>query len=678
MAEQILLSSSPFDGMREIGGFGQPLHALYPQIHKVLSSELGLEIADLLAEPVVDRARNRIDWYTEGDPDQPRVLLSALSEEQRQATLAQVQGLLERGREVAERYIASDDPRQAQLGVVLRAALSTPAENELFLLDNRPVMIRWGFMVDGLWEPGGNAGAPAAAGLAAAPSAVEPPAVAIPEPAVPELPVAAPSAPETPTVAQASVSALEPGLAESSRAEWSSGATQASVSEPAFDPALQAASQEPATPADSETVQPEAMPGQRSRWFWVWLVLLLLLLLLALFWWLWGRPEPTVALNEGVESPPHTRLDSGPVASRPEASDGVDRVPRFPERLPRDLAPETHSATAVRPAETTGAPIREGSATSGGAPSLPAATAPAERIMLPSAASPVADQPAASVKQRPAVVSAAAPPAADQTASPAERAITSATNLPARDRTEDAAPAATRSPSDTSPSAPDSTAPQTPHSPGSVAVQQSSRSAAPARTDPAAPQATLEEMLAERAPAAAPSAGTRQPSSTTQPPAPPPSEPMAQNEPVIKTESTPEERREFRDRLSETGAATGEITVTLLWNGPGDLDLVVRCPSGQQLDYRNPAVCGGSLDVDANTTRANLSERPVENAFWAAGRAGPGRYEIAVRYAPRKDERNPTPTSFQVRLLRGGQESAFKGVVWPNTVTPVTIFTVAP
>lgn len=34
--EQILLSSSSFDGMRETGGFGQPLHTLYPQIRAVL------------------------------------------------------------------------------------------------------------------------------------------------------------------------------------------------------------------------------------------------------------------------------------------------------------------------------------------------------------------------------------------------------------------------------------------------------------------------------------------------------------------------------------------------------------------------------------------------------------------------------------------------------------------
>ena len=75
MVEQILLSSGSFAGMRETGGFGQPLHALYPQIRAVLASELGSEAASLLAEPVVDRANNRIDWYTEGDPDRPPVAL---------------------------------------------------------------------------------------------------------------------------------------------------------------------------------------------------------------------------------------------------------------------------------------------------------------------------------------------------------------------------------------------------------------------------------------------------------------------------------------------------------------------------------------------------------------------------------------------------------------------------
>ncbi len=146
--------------------------------------------------------------------------------------------------------------------------------------------------------------------------------------------------------------------------------------------------------------------------------------------------------------------------------------------------------------------------------------------------------------------------------------------------------------------------------------------------------------------------------------------------PPVKIEPTAEERREFASRMSESGAASGEITVTLLWNSRGDLDLVVRCPSGQQLDFRAPAECDGTLDVDANTARDKLSDRPMENAFWSAGKAGAGTYQILVRYMPRKDEEQLLETPFQVRLSRGRQEAVFKGTVRPNSLVPVTTFNV--
>ncbi|HMR03175.1 MAG TPA: hypothetical protein PKA43_07375, partial [Candidatus Competibacter phosphatis] len=146
--------------------------------------------------------------------------------------------------------------------------------------------------------------------------------------------------------------------------------------------------------------------------------------------------------------------------------------------------------------------------------------------------------------------------------------------------------------------------------------------------------------------------------------------------PPVKSAPTLEERREFDQRMSAAGAAMGEITVTLLWNSHGDLDLVVNCPTGRQLDYRNPAECGGTLDVDANTARDKLQDRPVENVFWPAGKAMSGTYRIAVRYVPRKDEQSPQETSYQVRLSRGGQESVFKGTIRPGAIVPVTGFTV--
>lgn len=146
--------------------------------------------------------------------------------------------------------------------------------------------------------------------------------------------------------------------------------------------------------------------------------------------------------------------------------------------------------------------------------------------------------------------------------------------------------------------------------------------------------------------------------------------------PPVKIEPTAEERREFANRMSASGATSGEITVTLLWNSRGDLDLVVRCPSGQQLDFRQPAECDGTLDVDANTARDKLSDRPMENAYWPAGKAGPGTYQILVRYIPRKDEDELREMPFQVRLSRGRQESVFKGTVRPNSLVPVTTFSV--
>ncbi|MFO1424902.1 MAG: hypothetical protein U1F70_14850, partial [Candidatus Competibacteraceae bacterium] len=215
MVEQILLSSGSFAGMRETGGFGQPLHALYPQIRAVLASELGPEAAALLAEPVVDRVNDRIDWYTEGDPDHPPAALSDLPEEQRQPLLAQVHDLLDRGREVAERYAASKEARWAQLGAMLRVALSTPAETELFLVEGRPVMIRWGFTPNRPWE---TAAEPARSPVVppSTPRPAEPPRdVAMPEMALPELAAAPkfgtePPLTEPPPVAPLSTLAPEP------------------------------------------------------------------------------------------------------------------------------------------------------------------------------------------------------------------------------------------------------------------------------------------------------------------------------------------------------------------------------------------------------------------------------------------------------------------------------------
>ncbi len=653
---QILLSSGPFAGMRETGGFGQPLHALYPQIRAVLASELGPEVAGLLAEPVVDRANNRIDWYAEGDPDHSPTGLSDLPEAQRQLLLTQVHDWLERGRGVAERYAVSEETRRAQLGAMLRAALGTPAETEVFLVEGRPVIIRWGFTSDRPWEaPTAPTRSPAI--QPPAPKPPEPPRdVAMPEVALPELATAAP-APATGNEAPLEKIERQPDAPP----VIPTPAPIPAEPLPATPPPL---SQEPGPSSSSLESSPESKPvaatrdallkpssepgtGWRyvvvgSRYFWGVFALAVLLAAMAVLWRGLGRSPLSSASDQSARLSPDPDLEHALLQAQHTETELRTRLESLLAQLagrrgqcPSPTAGAGVDAPTVResghgrtvPARSTVAD--GGNARAPGFAAIPSVdTPPSDQAAMPSGKAPIGD--------RGTTPSTATPVALDRTA------------LPATTPPDTAAPSDNANPS---PTPPVSRAP----------------------TGRETPTQALEAALTERA--SAPTAPLRQPSSTQAAP-PARTEPPAKIEPPVKTEPTPEERQEFASRLSAAGATTGEITATLLWNGPSDLDLVVRCPSGQQLDYRNPAMCGGALDVDANATRASLSDRPVENAFWPAGQATPGNYEIAVRYVPRKDEQTPQETPFQVRLIRGGQESVFKGTVRPQTVTPVTTFTV--
>ncbi|MDS4040086.1 MAG: hypothetical protein RKP20_02805 [Candidatus Competibacter sp.] len=655
MIEQILLSSGSFDGVRETGGFGQPLHALYPQIRAVLASEVEPEAGSLLAEPVVDRAKNRIDWYTEGDPERPPVALSDLPEEQRRSMLARIDDLLGRGRELAERYIASGDARRVRLGAILRAVLAAPAESEVFLVENRPVITRWGFSPDRPWDsPEGGSGG----------SMVPPPVpaqpfrdVAVPEIAVPELttampesaPMAAAPAGSEPRAEPLSTAAVPEPL-EPAPEPASVAATDAAPPRPEPESALKSEPVSAPVEAVSSTVPEPASPRYvvvGSRYFWSVVALAILLVLVAALWVGVRKPLPYPAAGETGRA----RLSAEPDGALAKAQrTGAELQARLEQLLVR-LAERRGQCSPPAGSDKPASAAREPGATR----TLP---------IQPTIAPPRGD---------------GEPGPASTTAPVSGQAIQPAPETPTVDRAAvaTALPGRESGPS-TEVKVPPSPEPAT--SPSAVAPTIAAGPLDRANPPPAIPagvpaagaeppKRTLEEVLAGREPMPAPrSQSPLKPSVEAEPP--------FGTKPPVKTEPTVEERREFANRLSAAGAATGEITVTLLWNSQGDLDLVVRCPSGRQLDYRNPAECGGTLDVDANASRAGLNDRPVENAFWPAGKAAPGNYEIAVRHVPRKDEQTPRETPFQVRLVREGQESVFKGTIRSNALVPVTTFTV--
>ena len=111
------------------------------------------------------------------------------------------------------------------------------------------------------------------------------------------------------------------------------------------------------------------------------------------------------------------------------------------------------------------------------------------------------------------------------------------------------------------------------------------------------------------------------------------------------------DRADLDRRLIERGAASGrELTFTLIWQGPDDLDLSVTCPSGELISFRNPVGdCGGALDIDANFPVERAVPDPVENIGFA--QATPGRYRIGVLNSADRPPTAPQPFSVVVRQV---------------------------
>lgn len=121
---------------------------------------------------------------------------------------------------------------------------------------------------------------------------------------------------------------------------------------------------------------------------------------------------------------------------------------------------------------------------------------------------------------------------------------------------------------------------------------------------------------------------------------------------------------EFDERVEREGGETGAMTISLLWQGPSDLDLMVYCPSGELIDYNRPGGCGGRLQIDMNSNVNTMSDRPIEHVVWPEGSVQPGAYHVQVKLYALRDPAGPIP--FQVRTMVGDREQIFDGAVARN------------
>jgi hypothetical protein len=122
-------------------------------------------------------------------------------------------------------------------------------------------------------------------------------------------------------------------------------------------------------------------------------------------------------------------------------------------------------------------------------------------------------------------------------------------------------------------------------------------------------------------------------------------------------------RSDIARRLEHAGGKSGDIQISLAWNGPNDLDLEVQDPFGEWVYYRHrKSKSGGELDVDANGGGPTTNE-PVENVYWPFGRAPRGVYTIEVHHFA--DWGGGEPTHYRVVVLDHGNLHQFTGTIMP-------------
>jgi hypothetical protein len=135
----------------------------------------------------------------------------------------------------------------------------------------------------------------------------------------------------------------------------------------------------------------------------------------------------------------------------------------------------------------------------------------------------------------------------------------------------------------------------------------------------------------------------------------------------------PQQRSEIDQRLERERAKSGDFQVSLVWDGPADLDLHVHCPGGGHIFFERTSACGAMLDVDMNAQGGRASRSPVENVVWQ-GRPASGTYRVQVHYFDYNERR--TPVAFTVRVVEGGQAREVRGTASGPGMLNVTEFTV--
>lgn len=113
---------------------------------------------------------------------------------------------------------------------------------------------------------------------------------------------------------------------------------------------------------------------------------------------------------------------------------------------------------------------------------------------------------------------------------------------------------------------------------------------------------------------------------------------------------------EFGRRLSDAGAKTGDIQISIMWSTIDDIDLHITYTPGNGLidninwTNRVGRLSAGMLDIDRNANSGMLTNSPVENIFWQKGSSPKGFFVVYIHFYRSWSGNNKVPVIARFKI----------------------------